>query len=239
MTKKFSIKHVTILITSLLFFQNAFAGELSQKLKEKSEASKAKRPDEITKVMKKGLDDLRKLGLHKKALGVGKKAPKVQFTDQKGKSVDLKSLYKDQTLVLTFYRGGWCPYCMLELDAYQKMISQFQKAGAMIVAVSPDTQKEVSKTIQKRGITYSVMSDPNNSAAKEFGIAFKVDTGTLQIYKKFGIDLEGSQNNQDNELPMPGTYVIDKNGVIRYSFVDPDYTKRADPEDVLKILKGI
>lgn len=224
---------------SILFNLSLYAGELTRQLTEKREAGLAKRPKEVTAVMEKGLEDLKNLGLHKKALGVGKKAPLVNFQNLEGKRVSLDSYYENGPLILTFYRGGWCPYCMLELDAYEKMADSFKKAGATILAVSPDSIKEAKKTIIKRGIHFPVVTDPNNRAAKKFGIAFKVDEGTLKIYKKFGINLEASQENQDNELPMPGTYIIDKTGTIRYSFIDPDYTKRADPEEVLEVLKGL
>jgi peroxiredoxin len=219
--------------------QTAVAGELTQKLKEKREAGRAKRPKDVSKIMNKGVQDLRELGLHKSAIGVGKEVPGVSFKNLKGKRVRLSSFYESGPLVLTFYRGGWCPYCMLELDAYQKMLGQFKKAGATILAVSPDNLKEASKTVKKRNLDFEVATDPENRAAKMFGIAFQVDSDTLKIYKKFGIDLEASQGNPKNELPMPGTYVIDKTGKIRYSYIDPDYTKRADPEEVLEVLKGL
>jgi peroxiredoxin len=238
--KFFNLDKITLFVgLTLLFSPLSQAGELTEKLKAKSDAGKAKRPKEVTQIMQKGLDDLRALGLHKKAIGVDKKAPPVNFKNLNGKRVSLSDYYEEGPLVLTFYRGGWCPYCMLELDAYQKMLGKFKKAGAKVLAVSPDSIKEATKTKGKRNLEFDVVTDPENRAAKLFGLAFKVDPGTLKIYQKFGINLKASQGNDNNELPMPGTYIIDKTGKIRYSFVDPDYTKRADPEEVLEVLRGL
>ncbi|MCF8058349.1 MAG: redoxin domain-containing protein [Bacteriovoracaceae bacterium] len=105
--------------------------------------------------------------------------------------------------------------------------------------ISPDTVLNAKKTKAKRKLSFEIFSDLNNKAAKAFGLAFKVDKETLGVYQKFGIDLKTYQENDQGELPMPGTYIIDKSGVIRYSFVDPDYTVRAEPTDVLKVLRQL
>lgn len=224
---------------SLFLIQVTFAESLESQLKTRREASAKKVPKDIKKVMNEGVRALRNSELHKRAIGVGKKVPVINFMDLDKKRVSLSDLYEKGPVILTFYRGGWCPYCMLELDAYQKLLDKIQKAGGRVVAVSPDTIKEAKKTLEKRGLGFSVLTDPNNRAAHLFGLAFKVDKGTLDIYQKFGIDLKESQGNDNFELPMPGTYLIDRTGTIRFSFVDPDYTKRAEPEEVLAVLKSL
>ncbi len=223
----------------ILLSENTLSQTLTEKLNEKRTLSKKKTPPEIKKVMNKGVSDLRNSGLHKLALGIGKKVPAVNFKNLNNKLVDLSKYYGEKVVVLTFYRGGWCPYCMLELEAYQKNLELFEKAGALVIAVSPDSVMNAKKTKNKRKLGFEVLSDPENRAAKKFGLAFKVDKGTLEVYKKFGIDLKIAQDNENFELPMPGTYVIDKQGVVRFSFVDPDYTKRADPIAVLKVVQEL
>lgn len=151
----------------------------------------------------------------------------------------LSDFYKDGPLVLTFYRGHWCPYCMLELKEYQRLYSQFSKLGAKIIAVAPDLAMEVKKTKDKNNLSFTLISDQNHALAKKLGLAFKVDEKTLEQYKKYGIDLAGSQGNEGDTLPMPGTYVIDSNGEVVYAFVDPNYKKRAEPEEVLEVVQGI
>jgi peroxiredoxin len=230
---------LVISILALSFSFASFGETLTEQLKKRREASAKRVPPEVKKIMNKGVNDLRSLGKHEVALGVGKRIPTISFRDLSKKRVGIDRLYSDQVVVLTFYRGGWCPYCMLELEAYQKHLDAFKKAGAIVVAVSPDSAGEAKKTVKKRKLTFDVFTDPENRAAKLLGLSFKVDKGTLEVYKKFGIDLKKSQGNENNELPMPGTFVIDKKGIVRYSYVDPDYTKRADPLDVLKVVKSL
>jgi peroxiredoxin len=223
----------------ILLSGNVMSQTLTEKLNEKRAFSKKKTPPDIKKIMSKGVSDLRDSGLHKLALGIGQKVPTVNFKNSNNKLVELSEYYGEKVVVLTFYRGGWCPYCMLELESYQKNLEDFEKAGALVIAVSPDSVMNTKKTKKKRKLGFEVLSDPENRAAKKFGLAFKVDKGTLEVYKKFGIDLKMAQDNKNFELPIPGTYVIDKQGVVRFSFVDPDYTNRADPKDVLKVVQEL
>jgi len=230
---------LSILMLFSISTNEAFSKTLSEKLTERRNQSAKKVAAPIKKKMNAGVESLKKMGLSKKALGVGQKLPSISLLDSKRKRVSLNELTAGQVSVITFYRGGWCPYCMLELDHYETMISDFEKAGVKVFAISPDGPMESRKTKNKRNLSYAVLSDPNNKAAKQLGLAFKVDSDTLSIYRQFGIDLEKSQKNKNGELPMPGTYVVDKSGVIRYSFVDPDYTKRAEPSEVLTFARKL
>jgi peroxiredoxin len=225
----------TIFITSFLMCSSSFSKSLSEKLTERRNQSAKKVPAPMKAKMNAGVKGLKKTGLAKRSLGVGKKWPQMSLLNSKKKRVSLNEMMAGEISAITFYRGGWCPYCMLELDHYETMISDFEKAGVQIIAISPDSPMEALKTKKKRNLSYAVLSDPGNLGAKKLGLVFKVDEGTLGIYKKFGINLKKSQGNNKNELPMPGTYVVDKKGVIAFSFVDPDYTKRAEPADVLEV----
>ncbi|MCO4793709.1 MAG: AhpC/TSA family protein [Bacteriovoracaceae bacterium] len=226
-----------ILISSLLL-TNAFASEsLHSQLEKKKKSSKA--PVAIKKVMKKGVDDLRSSGIEKRTLTKGRKLPAFSLVDKRGIITPIKNIYSKNPLVITFYRGAWCPYCKLELKAYELLKEEFDKAGATIVALSPDKWNEIRKTKDKLGLTFDLYRDENNNIAKRMGLAFKVDGETLKLYSKFGINLEKSQGNDLNELPMPGTYVIDTKGVIRFAFTDPDYKKRAEPSEVLRVVRSL
>lgn len=151
----------------------------------------------------------------------------------------LSDFYEKGPVVLTFYRGHWCPYCMLELKEYQKLHAQFSELGAQIVAVAPDLPMQVQKTKDKYDLSYTLISDQDHALAKKLGLAFKLDEKTLKLYKKYGIDLAGSQGNKGDTLPMPGTYVIDTKGEVVYAYVDPNYKKRAEPQEVLEVVEGI
>jgi peroxiredoxin len=151
----------------------------------------------------------------------------------------LKDFYTDGPLVLTFYRGHWCPYCTLELKEYENLHAKFTELGATVLAVTPDLPMQVKKTKVKYNLSFSLISDKDHALAKKLGLAFKLDDKTLKLYKSYGIDLAGSQGNKGDTLPLPGTYVVDKDGVVVYAFVDPNYKKRAEPVEVLEVVEGI
>ncbi len=128
---------------------------------------------------------------------------------------------------------------MIELKEYQRLLPEIKKRDARIIGLVPDTKENILKTKRKFNITFPIFRDKDNSVAKKFGMAFKVDDKVVEHYKGFGIDLKESQGNESNELPMPGTYIVDREGIIQYAFFDVDYVKRADPQEVLKVLSRL
>lgn len=184
--------------------------------------------------MVKATKDLKASGIEKSAVNVGMKLPNFKVG---GKSIS--HFYEKSPVVLKFYRGGWCPYCMKELKDYQGLLSQFEQSGCKVIGITPDIRKEISKTKKKHSLGFEIYPDKDNKIAKKFGLAFKLNKDLLPIYKKFGIELSKSQGNSNNELPMPGTYVVDKNGKIRYAFLDADYSVRAAAKDILKECKKL
>lgn len=227
---------IVIIFFSLTFI--SFAESLESKLKEKKESSKAS--SETKAILKKGVDQLIESKLKDQAMSLlGTKLPDESFINEIGMPITTKSLYKNGTLVLNFYRGGWCPYCMLELEAYQKLLTSYKESKISVIALAPDQYREINKTRKKFNLTFPIYSDKNNQLAKKLGLAFKVDKETINIYKGFGIDLQAFQNNDEWMLPMPGVYIIDKTGTIRHIEVDPDYTKRAEPSKILEIAKSL
>ncbi len=229
-----------LLLIALVFSCNKEpAKSLTQKIAEHKQASTGKIPEEIKELFAKATDDLAKTGIAENALSEGNKLPNFEILSTSGEKVMINTLYEDKYLVIDFYRGGWCPYCKLELQTYQELLEDFIQAGARVIAISPDTVLESKKTKDKNKLSFELYSDPNNEAAKKLGLAFQVDSKVIEVYKKFGIDLEASQGNSENTLPMPGTYVVDKSGKIVFAFLNPDYTMRAEPSEVLEIVKGL
>lgn len=205
---------------------NSGAQGLQDKLDEKKNSSKA--PEEIKMIMNKALVDLKNSGIEKKALNLGTKIPDFQIADS-----SISSLYEKSSVVIKFFRGSWCPYCMIELKEYKELIKRFDQANCKLIILSPDTTLENKRTKDKLELPFDVFSDKDNMIAKKFGIAFGLNQELQELYKKFGIDLDKNQGNQNRELPLPGTYVVNKKGEITYAFIDADYTKRADPSDVI------
>ncbi|MBE7506929.1 MAG: DUF3179 domain-containing protein [Planctomycetia bacterium] len=172
-------------------------------------------------------------------LSVGEKAPDVALTTLEGKAVHLASLYKDGPVVLTFYRGGWCPICNRALSSWRDKLGALEAAGGKFVALSPEKPDHAAKTIEKGHLNFTVLGDPRHEAAKAFRVHFTVDEETKAKYKGFGLDVAESNVSGTWDLPAPATFVIDKGGVVRYAFADWDYKKRADPDEVIAAVKTL
>jgi peroxiredoxin len=218
----------------VIFSFNVFSSQnmtLTEQLEQKALASSKRPPSETKKTMQKAHIELKKSGIVEKAIKKSAKAPEFSLN---GKS--FSSFYNDKPVVLKFYRGSWCPYCQIELKAYESYKKRIEAKGYQVLIITPDSKKEIKKFKVKQNITFSIFSDTNNDIAKKFGIAFKIGDELNKVYKGFGIDLEQQQGNSNNELPLPGTYVINKEGIITYAFIDVDYKKRLDPEVLLREL---
>lgn len=173
-------------------------------------------------------------------LKVGDKAPAaLTLKNAKGESVALSSLMGKGPVVVTFYRGGWCPFCNGALKAWQEKLPELEKAGGTLVAITPETPDNAAKTTETDKLTYTVLSDSDESALKAFKVGFEMDAATQTKYKGYGIDLAKHNASGQWKLPHPGTFVINPSGVITYASVSKDYTKRADPAEAIAAVKAI
>ena len=203
------------------------------------EAFKVKAPQEVQEIMLKATQKLAEQSLSKNALKVGDIAPDIKLTNTVGKEVSVYKILEDNDFaVINFYRGVWCPYCNLELKALQDRYDELQNLGAQLVAVSPQTPDASLTTKEKNELAYEVLSDTDNKIAKDYGLVFSLAEEIRPIYLSFGIDVPSSNGEDSYELPMPATYVINKNKEIIFSFIDEDYTKRGEPQDVVDAIKA-
>lgn len=173
----------------------------------------------------------------KKALNVGAKAPAFELKDSNGKLVSSSDLLKQGNLVVTFYRGAWCPFCNTYLRKLGQRMQDIKAAGANLVAISvenPDSSMAVAK---KNEVLFPVLSDPNLDVARKFGIVYEMPPATAEQYKSRGLDLAKRNSMAKPELPLGVTYIIDKTGTITYAFIETDYKKRAEPEVIIDNLK--
>jgi len=171
-------------------------------------------------------------------LAVGDAAPDVTLYTQSGEAVALSSLNEEQgPLVLTFYRGGWCPFCSEALEGWQARLDELREAGATFVAVSPESPDHMGETVEKLELGYMVLGDPDHEAAEAFEVGFTVDEVTKAKYKDMGLDVGAWNADNSWNLPAPGTFVIDREGVIRWAFADWDYKNRADPSEVIAFVR--
>lgn len=188
-------------------------------------------------MMENATADLRATGIEKSALQVGDRAPDITLPDGLGRPVRLADLWRQGPLVVIFYRGGWCPYCNLELRAWQQHLPSLATHGARLVAVSPQSPDNSLSTAKKNQLAYSVLSDSSLQAAHGFGIAFQMPQPLIDLYTRAGNDLPGLNGNGQWVLPLPATYVIGRDGRIAYAHIEADYRDRAEPEDVLARLR--
>ena len=175
----------------------------------------------------------------KGALGVGDRAPDFTLPDATGGEIRLSELLVDGPVVLTFYRGAWCPYCNTQLRDYQLALPDLEDAGASLVAVSPQTPDSSLTTAEKNDLAFPVLSDAGLEVSRDYGLVFRVDESTRDRYRLGGVDLERYNGTGDWELPVPATYVIDQSGTVRAAFVEADYTQRASPRDVLEAVRDL
>lgn len=174
-------------------------------------------------------------------LFINSKAPDFKGKDQNGNEVSLKDIRKKGPVVLIFYRGYWCPYCNKELQKLEDSLQLIKAKGAVLIAVTPEKQEGIAKTIEKTKLSYSVLSDEDSKIMKAYDVAFKVDGKAASRYKMANIDL-AENNGQKPEsiyLPVPAVYIIGKDGEIKYRFFNEDYKNQAPIKEILSNLTGL
>jgi peroxiredoxin len=169
-------------------------------------------------------------------LKVGDKAPMFIGTDQNGQQFSLQEALKKGNVVLMFYRGQWCPYCNKQMSQMNDSLSSITDKGARVIAVSPEVQDNVKKTIEKTKASFPVISDVKMQIMKDYKVNFSVPQATQDRYKNFGIDFNIANGENGANLPVPATYVIGTDGTIKYVFFNPDYRKRASVKEIAAYL---
>ncbi|APG65774.1 peroxiredoxin [Tenacibaculum todarodis] len=213
-------------------------GELDVLLDEVRKAGAAKFTDEKKQIYADGISSVANSGVLESALKVGDKAHNFTLKNALNESVTLYDELKNGPVVLTWYRGGWCPYCNITLHALQEKLPEFKQEGATLLALTPELPDNSLSTSEKNNLEFIVLSDLGNTIGKKYGVVYSLTDDVATIYNA-GFGLNNVNGDTSNELPLAATYVIDINGIIKYAFLDADYTKRAEPKEVLSILKKI
>jgi peroxiredoxin len=169
-------------------------------------------------------------------LFINSKAPDFKAKDQNGKEVRLKDLLKKGKVVLVFYRGQWCPYCNKYLKKLDDSLQLIQAKGATVVAITPELPENVTKTVEKTGAEYSILYDEGLKIMKAYDVEFEVPENTLTRYRNSGIKIDENNGKNGNFLPIPATYIINKESTITYRFFQSDYKKRPSIQEILENL---
>jgi peroxiredoxin len=172
------------------------------------------------------------------ALQVGAKAPAFELTDQQGKTISSAELLAKGSLVICFIRGRWCPFCVGQMEAMNVIAPEIAKAGASLVAISPQTVKQSFFMHDQHKLHFPLLSDPGNDLARKFGLVYRVPDYQQAIYKSVFVNLPFTNGDESWELPIPATFVLDRRGAVLFSSADEDYTDRPEPADILQALSA-
>lgn len=195
---------------------------------------------EIVKLMHRATAELKATGQAERALSVGDTLPSFSLPTADGEQISSEELLATGPLVISFYRGAWCPYCNFELKALEEARPELERRGASLAAISPQTATNSRKSQNDNGLDFPILVDESNSFARELGLVFRLPDYLIDgAYKKLGANLDRFNGDESWELPMPARYVVDQAGVIRYAEVNPDYTQRPDPSEMFSVLDGL
>jgi len=209
---------------------------LKSKLDERKSNFAKKADDNKKRAYKEGIDAVENSGVTRSAKQVGDIAPNFTLTNALGKPTSLSDYLKQGPVVLTWYRGGWCPYCNLTLHELQEELPNFKANGANLLALTPELPDKSISTTEKNELEFEVLSDIGNKVAREYGIVFKLTDEVAGMYNK-SFELNKYNGDESNELPLAATYIIDKDGTITYAFLDSDYRNRAEPSELTAFLE--
>lgn len=245
---RFSFKNITSIVSlpillSLSFASvNSFAAETIESYAEKTKKSMEKMQKKRTtwtaedKAIMKAASDKLANDLPNPGLKAGNKAPNFALKNAFGKTIELSKELAKGPVVLVFYRGAWCPYCNLHLHALKKSLPDFEKYGAQVIAISPQSPDKSAEQVKKDGFPFEVLSDSTSKVMKDYKLYFELPRDLMTVYKEHGLDIEEFNGEGRNGLPTPGAFIIDTNGVIRTMQAEVDYKSRMAPEDILKAL---
>jgi peroxiredoxin len=191
-------------------------------------------PAEIQAVHARTVERLQADNIAQRALPVGALAPSFELQDHNGKLVSSAQLFLDHTkIVVIFFRGRWCPFCVGQLEAMNLIVPEIQKTGAALVAISPQTVKQSFFMADQHKLRFPLLSDAGNQVARQFGLLYSVPDEQRQVYRSAFVNLPFANGDESWEVPIPATYILDRVGTVIYASANPDYMERTEPADIL------
>ncbi|MGM7681312.1 peroxiredoxin-like family protein [Cytobacillus sp. Hm23] len=200
--------------------------------------SKATMPMNAFTVLENSIASLQQAGIAN-GLAVGHKARDFTLTNANGNQVNLYEELTKGPIILTFYRGSWCPYCNRQLRAYEEILPDIKKIGGSLIAISPQTPDNSLTIKEKNDLSYEVVSDLKGLTAAKYNVLFDVPQEVKEVYDEFGLDLSEYNGGGNWLIPVPSTFMIDETSRIRFSYVNPNYMQRLEPEDLLTALRNL
>ncbi len=224
------------LVVSSAYGQELPGPDLSAQLADAARESQTRLPAETLRAMKQAVDEVRATGIEKSARQVGDAAIDAELMGWNGETVQLSELWNEGPIVLMWYRGGWCPYCNLQLRAMQKSLKQIEGTGAKLVVLTPELPEKAKETAAANDIDFVALHDAGSATARKYGLVFELAESIVPMYRD-RLRLAEYNGSDAMELPLSATYVIGKGGRITYAFLDADYKRRAEPADVVAAVR--
>jgi protocatechuate 3,4-dioxygenase beta subunit/peroxiredoxin len=212
---------------------------LEDELEARRQRAYAQRSPEERKVRAAAVTAVANAQTAERALREGEPIPRFRLPSIEGGLVDASLLVERGPLVISFYRGGWCPYCNIELRSLQRRLPDIEALGASLVAISPEMPDRTLMTVQSDALTFPVLFDKGNEVARQFRLTHQIDPRVVRYQLGNGNDVATYNGMDTAEVPLPATYVVGTDGVVRYAFVDADYTRRADPDVLIGVLRDL
>jgi peroxiredoxin len=196
-------------------------------------------PAETQAIHAQAVSELKQRQLAANILSVGAKAPQFELKDQDGRPTFSSDLLAKGRLVLCFIRGRWCPFCVGQMEAMNLIVPQIEEAGATLVAISPQTVKQSFFMHDQYRLRFPLLSDAGNQVARQFRLTYRVPPTQEEVYHRAFVNLPFANGDESWELPIPATYIIDRDGTIIYASANEDYTERPEPAEILQVLQGL
>jgi peroxiredoxin len=209
------------------------------RIKETTQRAAGRMSPELLGAVEDMLRNLAAKDIASGSLKAGDAFPEFELPNSEGQLVSLAELLAKGPLVVSFFRGDWCPFCTAELLAYQDVLPALRELGATLVAITPDTRAALLSPKRKHGLTYQILSDVDYGLALTCGILFNVPDPVRRMFGEVGIDLAARHGTSGCFLPFPATYVVDRAGMIRHAEIDPDFRRRLEPAQAVEILRGL
>lgn len=172
-----------------------------------------------------------------RALRVGDIAPAFELTDHNGKPVSSVDLLAKGPLVLLFIRGRWCPFCVTQMEAMNYIAAQIAAAGASLIAISPQTEKQAYFMHDQHKLAFPLLVDARNQVARQFGLVYNVPDEQKDLYRRIFVNLPLANGDDSWTLPIPATYILDRDATVLYACANEDYTERPEPLEILSLLE--
>jgi peroxiredoxin len=210
---------------------------LQQQIEKMQEALLPMIPKNILDTLVSTTRELVESGIADKGLKKGERIPWFELPNATGSKISSDRLLQKGPLVISFYRGSWCPYCNVEFRAMQEHLPQINEAGAKLVAISPELPDNSLTLTEKYNLEFELLSDEGNGVARQFGLVFALAEEVRPIYADFGFHIPSHNGDESWEIPIPATYIVNRDGTILHAYVNANYTQRMEPVEIVEVLR--